>query len=105
MINDLEDGVDWLAGRALRTQARVRDGIVLWRLCGDVGGDPQPRPLSLRDQLGGADGPAPMLRHAERGFAARRYFRAFERQIIGDPPTDLTAISPARDAKRCGCRP
>jgi dipeptidyl aminopeptidase/acylaminoacyl peptidase len=41
-----------------------------------------------------------MLRQRERGFSARRYSRTFERQIIGDPPTDLTAIAPARDARR-----
>ena len=52
MIDDLDDGVDWLAGQGIADPARV---CIMGASYGGYAAmwarDPQPRPLSLRDQL------------------------------------------------------
>jgi dipeptidyl aminopeptidase/acylaminoacyl peptidase len=101
MINDLEDGVDWLAGQGIADPKRVcvmgssyGGYAAMWAAIRS--------PARYRCAISWA-GPTDlraMLRHTERGFAARRYFRTFRQQIIGNPATELADISPAQHAAR-----
>jgi dipeptidyl aminopeptidase/acylaminoacyl peptidase len=101
MIDDLEDGVDWLAGQGIADPKRVcvmgssyGGYAAMWAAIR------KPERYRCAISWAGPTDLRAMLRHSERGFAARRYFRQFRNQIVGEPEVDLAAISPVRHAQR-----
>jgi dipeptidyl aminopeptidase/acylaminoacyl peptidase len=101
MIDDLEDGVDWLAGQGTIDASRVcvmgasyGGYVALWA--------PIRHPDRYRCAIsfaGVADLRA-MLRYDNRQFAAPRYSREWRRRVQGEERTDLDAVSPLRQAAR-----
>lgn len=101
MIDDLEDGVDWLAEKGIADPKRVcvmgssyGGYAAMWAAIRS--------PARYRCAISWA-GPTDlraMLRHSERGFAARRYVRRFRNQVVGEADLDLAAISPVKQAGR-----
>jgi len=101
MIDDLEDGVDWLAGRGVIDPGRVcimgasyGGYAALWAPIRNPG-----RYRCAVSFAGVADVRA-MLRYDRRRFAAPRYSREWRRRVEGEARTDLDAISPLRQAAR-----
>lgn len=101
MIDDLEDGVDWLAGRGVIDPGRVcvmggsyGGYVALWAPIRDPG-----RYRCAISFAGVADVGA-MLRYNRRQFAAPRYSREWRRRVQGEARTDLDSISPLRQAAR-----
>lgn len=97
MINDIEDGVDWL----------IRDGVAdARRICimgSSYGGYAaiwaamrSPERYRCAISFAGPTDLREMLRHDSRFFLARRYVRELRLRLQGEERTDLNAISPAR---------
>ena len=101
MIDDLEDGIDWLVGQAIVDSGRV---CIMGSSYGGYAASwaaiRSPQRYRCAMSWAGPSDLRTMLRHTARGFAARRYFRAYRQQIEGEPEADLNAISPARQAAR-----
>ena len=101
MIDDLEDGVDWLAQQGIADPHRVcimgasyGGYAALWA--------PIRHPERYRCAIsfaGVADVRA-ILRYDARLFAAPRYSREWRRRIQGEERTDLNLISPLQQAAR-----
>lgn len=101
MIDDLEDGVDWLVAQGIADGGRVcvmgasyGGYVALWA--------PIRKPDRYRCAIsfaGVADVRA-MLRYDRRQFAATRYSREWERWVQGEERSDLNAISPQMQAGR-----
>lgn len=101
MIDDMEDGVDWLASAGTIDPARV---CVMGSSYGGYAALWMPirKPERYRCAIAFA---APtdmetMMRHDRSLFSAPRYFRRFRDLIRGDPPVDLGTISPLQHAER-----
>lgn len=101
MIDDLEDGVDWLAGQGIIDARRVcvmgasyGGYVALWA--------PIRNPDRYRCAISfaGISDVRSMLRYDNRQFAAPRYSREWRRRVAGEERTDLDAISPLRQATR-----
>jgi dipeptidyl aminopeptidase/acylaminoacyl peptidase len=101
MIDDLEDGVDWLAGQGMIDVRRVcvmgasyGGYVALWA--------PIRHPDRYRCAISfaGISDLRAMLRYDNRQFAAPRYSREWRRRVQGEERTDLDAISPLRQAER-----
>jgi dipeptidyl aminopeptidase/acylaminoacyl peptidase len=101
MIDDIEDGVDWL----------VRDGVAdRGRVCimgGSYGGyaamwAPIRNPDRYRCaiSLAGISDVRAMLRYDRRLMSAARYSRAWRDRVQGEERSDLTAISPLHQVAR-----
>jgi dipeptidyl aminopeptidase/acylaminoacyl peptidase len=101
MIDDLEDGVNWATAQGIVDPKRVcvmgssyGGYAAIWAAVRT------PNRYRCAISWAGPSDLRAMLRHSERGFLARRYFRNFRNQVAGDPAVDLQAISPARQARR-----
>lgn len=101
MIDDLEDGVDWLAREGTIDPARVcvvgasyGGYAALWA--------PIRKPERYRCAVSfaGLSDIGAMLRYDGRRFTATRYAREWRRRVQGEEGTDLAAISPLRQADR-----
>jgi len=101
MIDDLEDGVDWAVAQGIADPKRVcAMGSSYGGYAAIWAAMRSPGRYRCAISWAGPSDLRTMLRHVERGFFARRYFRTFRNQIVGDPPADLQAISPAHHAAR-----
>jgi dipeptidyl aminopeptidase/acylaminoacyl peptidase len=101
MIDDIEDGVDWLAGQGTIDPRRV------CIMGGSYGGYAALwAPIRNADRYRCAISFAPVtdvrgiLRYDNRFFIARRYTREWTRKVQGEERTDLAAISPLQQAAR-----
>jgi dipeptidyl aminopeptidase/acylaminoacyl peptidase len=101
MIDDLEDGVDWLAREGTVDASRVcivgssyGGYAALWA--------PIRKPERYRCAVSfaGISDVSAMLRHDRRSFRASRYAREWNRRVRGEEESDLQAISPLRQADR-----
>jgi len=101
MIDDLEDGVDWLVregtvdgGRVCVVGASYGGYAALWA--------PIRKPERYRCAVSfaGISDIGAMLRYDNRRFTATRYAREWRRRVQGDDAIDLGAISPLRQADR-----
>jgi len=101
MIDDLEDGVDWLAQQGIADPHRV------CIMGGSYGGyaalwAPIRHPDRYRCaiSLAGVTDVRAILRYDARLFAAPRYSRQWRRMIEGEERSDLSLISPLQQAAR-----
>lgn len=101
MIDDMEDGVDWLVGQNMVDARRVcivgasyGGYAALWA--------PTRKPERYRcaASFAGISDLGAMLRYDSRRFTATRYTRALRRQLRGGEEADLAAISPIRQVER-----
>jgi dipeptidyl aminopeptidase/acylaminoacyl peptidase len=101
MIDDLEDGVDWLvregtvdAGHVCVVGASYGGYAALWA--------PIRKPERYRCAVSfaGISDIGAMLRYDNRRFTATRYAREWRRRVQGEEAIDLGAISPLRQADR-----
>jgi acetyl esterase/lipase len=101
MIDDLEDGVDWLVGQGTADPRRV---CVMGASYGGYAAmwAPIRHPERYRCaiSLAGVSDLRAMLRYDRRQFTASRYHREWQRQVRGDGNGDLEAISPLQQAAR-----
>ena len=101
MIDDMEDGIDWLAGRGTVDPARV------CIMGGSYGGyaamwAPARSPQRYRCAISfaGISDVGSMLRYDARMMSATRYFQDWRRRVEGEQRADLGAISPLRQVAR-----
>ncbi len=101
MIDDMEDGVDWVVGQGIADARRVcivgasyGGYAALWA--------PIRKPERYRCAVSfaGISDLGAMVRYDGRRFTATRYARAWRRQIRGGEEADLGAISPIRQVAR-----
>jgi dipeptidyl aminopeptidase/acylaminoacyl peptidase len=101
MIDDLEDGVDWLVRQGIADPHRVcimgasyGGYAALWA--------PIRHPDRYRCAISyaGVTDVHAILRYDARFFSARRYSREWRRRIEGEDRTDLSLISPLQQAAR-----
>lgn len=101
MIDDLEDGVAWLAGQGTIDRSRVcimgasyGGYAALWA--------PIRNPGLYRCAISfaGISDMGAMYRYDLRGFSAERYSREWRRQVQGETRTDLSLISPLQQVAR-----
>jgi dipeptidyl aminopeptidase/acylaminoacyl peptidase len=101
MIDDIEDGVDWLVHEGIADRARVcimgasyGGYAALWA--------PIRHPDRYRCAISfaGVTDIRAMLRYDSRQFAATRYSREWRRWVEGEAHNDLDAISPFQQAAR-----
>jgi len=101
MIDDLEDGVDWLVGQGIADARRV---CVMGASYGGYAAmwAPIRSPQRYRCAISfaGVSDLRSMLRYDRRLFSAARYHREWQRQVRGDGEADLEAISPLDQAAR-----
>lgn len=101
MIDDLEDGVDWLAGQGTVDPGRVCImGYSYGGYAAIWAATRSPGRYRCAISFAGPSDIRTLLRHTARGSSARRYFRTYRQQIEGNPAVDLDAISPWRQASR-----
>ncbi|HEY5711621.1 MAG TPA: S9 family peptidase [Allosphingosinicella sp.] len=101
MIDDMEDGVDWVVGQGIADPGRVcimgasyGGYAALWA--------PIRNPSRYRCAISFA-GPTDwraMLRHDRQYVVPSRYMREYRSRIAGEEATDLNAISPLRQVAR-----
>lgn len=101
MIDDMEDGIDWLVEQGIADRARV---CIMGSSYGGYAATwaAMRSPERYRCAISWA---APsdlrsIARYDAYGFIPRRYVREFRQQIEGEERTDLNAISPLRQAER-----
>ena len=101
MIDDMEDGVDWLVREGIADPARV---CIMGSSYGGYAAvwaaTRNPRRYRCAISWAGPSDLRSMLRYDRRFLTARRYVRERQRQLQGDEPTDLNAVSPLRHARR-----
>lgn len=101
MIDDLEDGVDWLAGQGTIDPHRV---CVMGASYGGYAAlwAPIRHPDRYRCaiSLAGVTDVRAILRYDNRFVIAPRYTREWRRRVQGEEGTDLAAISPLQQAAR-----
>jgi dipeptidyl aminopeptidase/acylaminoacyl peptidase len=102
MIDDMEDGVDWLVGQQMVDARRV---CILGASYGGYAAlwAPIRKPERYRCAVSfaGLSDLSAMLRYDNRRFTATRYARDWRRQVRGgEEDADLGAISPLRQAAR-----
>jgi acetyl esterase/lipase len=101
MIDDIEDGVDWLVGQ--RTAAAGRVCI----MGGSYGGYAAlwsairaPQRYRCAISMAAPSDLKSMRRYSTRGFVPQRYVRAIREMLQGEERIDLDTISPLRHADR-----
>jgi dipeptidyl aminopeptidase/acylaminoacyl peptidase len=101
MIDDIDDGVEWLTGQGIVDRARVcimgasyGGYAALWAPIRS------PERYRCAISLAGVTDIRAMLRYDSRMMAAPRYAREWRRRVEGEERTDLAAISPLQQAAR-----
>ena len=101
MIDDIEDGVDWLVHDG------IADGTRVCIMGGSYGGYAalwapirHPERYRCAISLAGVADVRALLRYDSRRFAATRYSREWRRRVEGEEHADLAAISPLQQAAR-----
>lgn len=101
MIDDIDDGVDWLAREGIVDGSRV---CIMGSSYGGYaaiwGAMRSPQRYRCAISWAGPTDLLTMLRHDARLLYAQRYVRERRRQLRGDEETSLRAISPQRFAER-----
>ena len=101
MIDDLEDGVEWLVSQGIVDRSRV---CVMGSSYGGYAAlfAPIRSPSRYRCaiSMAGIGDVRAMLRYDRRMLAATRYSRDWQRRVQGEERIDLDAISPLRHAER-----
>jgi dipeptidyl aminopeptidase/acylaminoacyl peptidase len=97
MIDDMEDGIDWLAGEGIADRTRV---CIMGSSYGGYAAiwGAMRSPLRYRCAISFA-GPTDlraMLRYDSNSFIPRRYVREFRQRLQGEERVDLDAVAPAR---------
>jgi len=97
MINDMEDGIDWLAGQGIIDRARVcvmgssyGGYAAIWAAMRS------PQRYRCAISFAGPTDLRAMLRYNANPFIPSRYVRQWQSHIRGEEGTDLDAISPVR---------
>lgn len=97
MIDDMEDGIDWLAdgGIADRTRVCIMGGsyggyAAIW------GAMRSPQRYRCAISLAGPTDLRAMLRYDSNDFVPRRYVRELQQRLRGEERIDLDSVSPAR---------
>jgi len=97
MIDDMEDGMDWLVGQGIADPARV---CIMGESYGGYaaiwGAMRSPQRYRCAISLAGPTDLRAMIRYNANSFIPRRYVREFRSRIEGEEQTDLDAISPLR---------
>jgi dipeptidyl aminopeptidase/acylaminoacyl peptidase len=97
MIDDMEDGIDWLAGQGIADPARV---CIMGSSYGGYaaiwGAMRSPQRYRCAISLAGPTDLPALLRNDTRYFIARRYVGEWRRRVQGEAHNDLNAISPLR---------
>lgn len=101
MIDDMEDGIGWLAGQGIVDPARVcimgssyGGYAAIWAAIRS------PDRYRCAISFAGPSDLRAMLRVNANSFVPRRYVRAFRQRVEGEERQDLDAISPLRQAER-----
>jgi dipeptidyl aminopeptidase/acylaminoacyl peptidase len=101
MIDDIEDGVDWLAGEGTIDRTRVCImGISYGGYAAIWSAIRSPERYRCTISLAGPSDLKSMRRHWVGGFAPGRYVRAVRDILQGEERIDLDTISPLRQAER-----
>ena len=96
MIDDIDDGVDWLAGQGIVDPARVCImGTSYGGYAAIWGAMRSPQRYRCAISFAGPTDLRRMLRYDARFMIARRYAGEWRRRVEGEERTDLDAISPA----------
>jgi dienelactone hydrolase len=101
MIDDIEDGIDWVIGQGIADRGRV---CIMGSSYGGYAATwaAMRSPERYRCAISWA-GPSDLrsiVRYDMFGFVPRRYVREFRQRVEGEERTDLEAISPRRQAAR-----
>lgn len=101
MQDDVDDGVDWLAGQGIIDPKRVcimgisyGGYVALW------GAIRNPERYRCAASLAGVTDLPGMLRYDRQMFSATRYFKQWQQRIRGEKDADLKALSPLAQASR-----
>lgn len=101
MIDDIEDGVDWLVGEGIADRARV---CIMGSSYGGYaaiwGAIRSPERYRCAISWAGPTDWRRMLRHDARFVVPERYIREWRRRVQGEERGDLDAVSPLRQAER-----
>jgi dipeptidyl aminopeptidase/acylaminoacyl peptidase len=97
MIDDMEDGIDWLADQGIADRARV---CIMGSSYGGYaaiwGAMRSPSRYRCAISFAGPTDLRAILRYDSQSFMPRRYVRAFRQQLEGEERADLDAVAPAR---------
>lgn len=101
MIDDMEDGIDWLVGQGIVDAGRVcimgssyGGYAAIWSAIRS------PQRYRCAISMAGPTDLKSMRRYSTSGFVPRRYVRAFRERLQGEDRIDLDTISPLRHAER-----
>ncbi len=101
MIDDIEDGIDWLVGEGVVDRSRVCImGISYGGYAAIWSAIRSPQRYRCTISLAGPSDLKSMRRHWLGGFAPQRYVRAVRDMLQGEERIDLDTISPLRHADR-----
>lgn len=101
MIDDMEDGIDWLAREGIADARRVCIvGTSYGGYAAAWAAIRSPERYRCAVSFAGPSDLRSMVRYDTATFLPRRYERDFRRRIEGEEQTDLDAISPLRQAAR-----
>ena len=96
MIDDIDEGVDWLAGQGIVDPARVCImGASYGGYAAIWGAMRSPQRYRCAISMAGPTDLRRMLRYDVRFMIARRYAGEWRRRVQGEERTDLDAVSPA----------
>jgi len=97
MIDDIDDGVDWLVHEGIADGSRVCImGASYGGYAAIWGAMRSPQRYRCAISLAGPTDLSAMLRYDTRYFIARRYVGEWRRRVQGEERNDLNAISPIR---------
>ena len=100
MIDDIDDGVDWLIGQGIADPARIcAMGASYGGYAALWAATRSPQRYRCAISWAGPSDLKTMLRYDLRSYLPQRYERERRRQLQGEERTDLDAVSPLRQAQ------
>ena len=100
MIDDMEDGIDWLAEQGIADRTRV---CIMGSSYGGYaaiwGAMRSPQRYRCAISFAGPTDLRALLRYDSASFIPRRYVRALQQQLRGEERIDLDSVSPAHHAE------